>query len=769
MERNKLITLLLIIYVFSGCRKDELDLYKRPNWLAGKVYTQLKTQPELSTFARCMVLTGYDKIVDVSGSYTVFAPTNEAFSAYLTQHSYNSVEDIPLSELSRIVRYMIVQNPWNKRQLQSLDVYGWIDTLDLNNNKARGFKRQTLLLDNDYFFGVRYDTDGKVIIIDSTQTNWHRRAINDTRKYAPLFFKDYYSIYSLKTSDNEFYFERPIDNINDIYFVNSKILGDEIFAENGFIYAVDRVVEPLKNAYQILSDKSGPHTYIEFLNLIEQFPQFLYNQQKTLKQPDAALGLEVDSLFELTYPQLAFNITSEDTKAPAGTLGLPNNVTIRYHHGLIAPTDNAFTNFVNTYLVGPNHWGSLKSAPENIKRMIVNTYLSYDAIYPSDFVSGYKNGESDIQVVDPSTVVQKQFASNSTFIGVNEAIPPRAFKAVTGPVYLQRGYSTTMNAVENTGLLSALKRQNEDYMFFVESDNRLFIDSSLIYNPAKKSFAAYILNSEGGAEGEKVALTITDVRTLLLNHIGMEQPVGLAKKEFIKTMSGNYLVVNNESGEISGTAPTKNGFNGDVVPPEIPVQISNSADNGITYQINNWFQFASISLFSNISVNFPEFQQLLISAGLVNVKEYRYNFLQENVSYTVFAPSGNALLNFRTDTLTTQQLKDFCMMHFISGKLIFTDGKLKSGYYATARIDEKSTSNIKVYTQLFISPGIDKISFHDKSGSDYLSIPESPSVNRIASITLGDPNIPQQIPILKTNGVIHKIDKVLLFNELDTQ
>ena len=121
------------MFLLAGCDPDLKpgDKYERPEWLAGKVYTQLLDQPDLSTFARCVELTGYDTIIDRSGTYTIFAPNNEAFTLWFQEHPlYNQVEDIPEEELQKLVKYHLVQSPWSKLQLQSLDVWGWIDTLD---------------------------------------------------------------------------------------------------------------------------------------------------------------------------------------------------------------------------------------------------------------------------------------------------------------------------------------------------------------------------------------------------------------------------------------------------------------------------------------------------------------------------------------------------------------------------------------------------------------------------------------------------------------
>ena len=64
-------------------------------------------------------------------------------------------EDIPLEELQKLVKYHLVQSPWSKLQLQSLDVWGWIDTLDVNNDQPKGYKRETLLLEENRKLGMK--------------------------------------------------------------------------------------------------------------------------------------------------------------------------------------------------------------------------------------------------------------------------------------------------------------------------------------------------------------------------------------------------------------------------------------------------------------------------------------------------------------------------------------------------------------------------------------------------------------------------------------
>jgi uncharacterized surface protein with fasciclin (FAS1) repeats len=758
----------LLIQIVIGCNKDfETDgKYSRPDWLAGKLYTQIREQADLTVFAKCIQLTGYDSIIDKSGSYTVFAPNDEAFSLYFQEHpEYGSVESMPREELVRLVKYLIVQNPWSTEQLRSLDVYGWIDSTDLNNDIPRGFKRETLLREKDRNYGVAQGEKKSLIIVDTLKSSWLRKQATDSRKYVPIFYKEYLDIYKLTSADYAFFFDRPFDKASDLYFAGAKIVTPDIFAENGFVHVIDRVVEPLENAFQILNSTAEGHSYSKFLALINTFPEFAYNEDKTLDQPGADQGLVVDSLFDITYPELAFDITNEKTKPPSGVMGLPSNVSIRYHHGLIAPTNEAFDAFENEYLKGPGKWGSMQDAPHHIKRMIVNTHMSTYPVYPSSMTTGFRNGEDDIIAMNLNDVVQKQFGSNCTFVGVDRMIVPRAFTSVTGPIYTEKGFQRSMYAIEASGLLPALKREGMDYMLFVEPDANMAIDSSLIYNDYKKEFSAYLLTE---TSAQKVPLTTNDLRTLILNHIGTGSPRHVARKEFIKNLAGNYIIFNNVTNEVSGLSPTTVGYKGLEKIAVIPEQISTGADNGTTFQIDNWFNFSAPTLFLKISGSYPAFHALLKKAGLTKDKEYRYSFISDNEDYTVFVPSDAALAAYNTDTLTTEELKSFLLLHFVQGGVIFTDGTRESGYYETARVDEKSTTYTTVYTKIHLNPGVDFIDVTSKQGGDpYVSVVESPKTNIITARNLGTGD--EAFPVIISNAVIHEIDKVLLMNQVETK
>lgn len=766
---------LLLLFIVVGCNEDKFDPYARPDWLQGKVYTQMTSvgNEDLSTFAYCVQKVKYDSIIDRTGSYTVFAPTNAAFEAFFASHpSYKKVDDIPLAELEKIVKFHIVQNPWRRDQFTKLDISGWIDTLDLNNNKPRGYKRETLLRNADAKYGVKNRNLVEVSIVDTTATTWHRRVYTDSRKYAPIFFQQYFSIYDLSLADYKFYFDRDFEQPNDLYFGGAKVLDNDILAENGFIYRIDRVVEPMKNANEILASKSSGHSYKQFYDLVNYFAAFTFNETETNNQPGAELGLEVDSLFDVSYPDLVFAINNEKTQPGFVRGGLPNFVSIRFHYGLVAPTDEAFNKFLRDYVQGNTQWRTLANMPDNIKKIIVNTYMSANPIYQTDISKGFYNGETDLVKIDPANIVHKEYGSNTTFIGVKEPVVPRAFSSVSGAIYTQSGYSVMMRAIDKTGMLTALKREGENYMFFVVKDQDCLFDSSLVETRTLINkyeifnYSTFEGVGQMGSPRTERKLSVADLRSMLMNQVGLWQPKGLARKEFIRTLSGNYIVVNNETGEVRGTAPTTFGFSGPQV-PIVPTPVSVSADNGKVYDAKHWFKMSATTLYDYISVNYPDFQNLLVKAGMAIPKEFRYNFISESQQYTVLVPTKAALEAANANALAGNHLVNFLKTHFIQGSMIFTDANKTSGYYETLRESESSTVYSKVYSKIYINPVIDAIEVIGKNGAPMVTVNESPKANVIASRNLNASNVTSVVPNRISNVVIHEIDTALIFGDLD--
>lgn len=746
----------LMLTLFS-CQKEEINKYDRPEFLSGKLYTQIDMEEGLDSFAICLNKTGYDTIIDASGSFTVFAPTNEAFIDYFNgKDEYSSINDIPPDELDHLVKYHIVQNSWTISQLQSLDIYGWIDEDDPNNDEPRGYKRQTVLIEDNSKYWVK-TISGEASIVDSMEANDYRMVYRNSRKYVPIFFDRFMEIARIDPQDYEFYFKDSYQPGN-IHYAGSHVISQEIFADNGIVYKVDDIVEPLLNAEQLLKKDYPDYSYSDFLNNIFKYAVFTENPDATARQPGFDEGLEVDNLYDLSFPGLTFNIQSELT----GLVSNNETYTIRYHNGLVAPTNQAMKKLFDELITeksGYPHWPNRSSVPQSIFKIIINAHMSKEPLYSSDFSGGVTSGMNDELIIDPQKIIQKSYASNCTFLGVDEAIVPRAFSSVAGPVFLRPGYSILRQALEKGNVMPAVKKKGENYSFFIVPDFAVSQDSSMLVEEGDRYRDGYIIRSYDRSEEKFITRNQSDLMIHFFNHIGIETPVGTARKEFIPNLAGNYIVFDHEENVITGGVNSTFGLNGDSTIFLNPVILDEPTDNGITYEIGAFLSFTQTEMYSLLT-NFPDFAALLGKAGFIDSVYYDLNDIVTGEKYTVFVPSSEAIQNSGLDTLSRSELKQVLNYHFIKGEIIFTDGKTASGSYSTLRVDESSTIYQTRYSSLNIQTAPDKIEVLNENGSVYYQLDESEDKTNIMFAEDIDPH-PQRSNYV-TKGVVHVIDTVLI-------
>ncbi len=757
MNRLLLLTLLLL---FNGC-KDIYDQakYNPPDWLAGKVFVQVSEQDNLTLFTECLRRVGMDTILDVSGSFTVFAPSDEAMNQYLSENGYQDVSDIPKEVVDPIVKYHIIQNAWSRNQLQKLDLDGWIDPRDPK-SKPRAYKRQTLLKNSNEKYWVTTQNQEEVILADSANAKQYKKVYTRSRKYVPIFFDEFFEVFDLSPQDYSFYFNRDYQPGN-IYYAGARITQDEIFAENGFVYVIDKVVKPMLNAKEMLERKNPGESYQTFLNLIYQFPDFRSNLQATFNQQDAREGKLFDTLFNLSFPMLPFDIHEELTGPNLNN----SNYTYLYHNGVYVPTDEAFQSFLNDVVLstsGLPHWNSFEDLPGRVKQIIVQSHFATTPVYPSDMSGGFEDANGSIIYIDESDIIRKEFGSNCTFLGLNKTIAPRALTSIAAPVYLRPGYSIFIYAIEYSKVLNALTKRNKEYCFFPIPDQVLELDSSLLINWVDREREIYRFRALNRADMLMTGMSASELGKRILNQVGTSLPTGSADKEFIETLGGKLIIWNNLDNTVQGSAANVFGYKGDSIIKVNPVLLEEPTDNGITYSVNSWFSHTSGDMYARIS-RYSKFRSLMQKAGMFDPKTFRFPFLTEGEFYTIFIPSTEAMENYGVDSLSIEDLTAFIRFHFVKGEKIFTDNKKAWKDYETLRVDESSTTFNTYYSTLNIRPGRDVIDILDEDGNPYVTIHETSGKNNIPIFydTDKSPDSNSETDMIIT-AVAHEIDTVLI-------
>ena len=589
--RNHKTYLLLLGILFSlsiGCEMlNEQEKYKRPDWLPGKLYTTVSVQKNLTLFTKCLKLTGLDTIIDVSGSWSVFAPTDEAMKQYLSENRYTSISDIPLNKLEKITKFHIIQNPWSLEQLKSLGVNGWRTEDDVNSN-SYAYKRETILKNPDKKYWVKKVNNKEIILIDSTISGGYKMVFAQSRKYAPVFYDKYFTINGLTSADYSFYFNRVYEPGN-VYYAGAKIIQADISAENGFVHIIDRVVNPMLNAKELLENELPGESYKLFLEMVYwYYPNFEPNLTATFNQPAARLGGIVDTLWDLNYATLAFDLHKERFDNI--------NQTLLRHNGLIAPTDETFRKFIDGILTiksGFPHWTDYKSLPTDIVDIIIAQNFKSSPIYPStdQYKKIFKGTNRFHQ--NEEDIIRKDFGSNCTFIGLASYIPDQVFTSVTGPVFCRPAYSIFRQAMVYSGAYDAIANYKGNLYFFPIPDYALMADSSLILNWIDKDKNSYNFMAYNRLKHQMEGLGSNTIKNWILNQVGASISSGSAGKETIRTMGGKYITWDHSNNTIQGTYPSTFGYKGDIVATCSPVLLNEPADNGKCLTVKYWFNFGN--------------------------------------------------------------------------------------------------------------------------------------------------------------------------------
>jgi hypothetical protein len=306
----------------------------------------------------------------------------------------------------------------------------------------------------------------------------------------------------------------------------------------------------------------------------------------TNNQPIIRLGGIADTLWDINYAPLAFNLQKESFEII--------NQTMVKHNGMIAPTDDAFREFIDGVLTvksGFPHWNDYKSLPADVVDIIVAQNIKASPIYPSR--STYKKifKESNRIHQNEEDIIRKDFGSNCTFIGLGNYTPDKVFTSVTGPVFCRPNFSIFRQAMVYAGVYDAIANYKGQLYFFPISDHSLMADSSLLLNWIDKDKNTYNFKAYNRTKHQMEVLSSRTVSTWIMNQVGTSTSIDEANKEIIKTLGGKTLTWDHSNNTIQGTFPSTFGYEGDMETTCSPVALDEPTDNGKSLTVQSWFQF----------------------------------------------------------------------------------------------------------------------------------------------------------------------------------
>lgn len=467
--------------VFNSCKDDQY--YERPSWLEAPIYDVLKANGKFSKYLQAVDRTSYATVLQGAGLYTVFAPNDDAFAAYLSKNGYASVADIPDPEVDKIVAYSICYSTFT---FDSLGVGG-------------AFKYKTQY----YALPYRDPEFNNEWVVDQTMENGWTPSFNNY-KFMPAFTNGFFSSYTpaLTAADyNVFY--------PDVAYSGKNIQGGEIVradvrAENGIIHEVSTVNLPLDNIADILKkpensifkslldtkDAYGDYLFRAYLD-ITGYPTLLRALQKIMPKED------IDRIYVKFYVGLNYSLNLENVQNESS-----NYTPEKTGYTLILPTNGALTEYLNRRVL--KYYGESKSIPAEIIQSFIQAHMVPSLVWPANYAMSlngngdYLNGSgSGGQQFAQSGISGATMASNGFVYHSNQIIRSRIFESVYSEIFLNPAHKWV-----NTGFVNNFNNSlREDLQkcvlngFISERytlltfDDMLLKDDGFSYNTSDNTFS----------------------------------------------------------------------------------------------------------------------------------------------------------------------------------------------------------------------------------------------------------------------------------------
>lgn len=617
------------IFVFSSCETALEKYYQTPDWLKGNAWEVLEDKGNFKLFLQAVEKTSYKDLVQGKGIITVMAPSDDAFQEYLDAHNYAGIEDIDPKDLEKLVAYHLVYYSFSKSAFEDY--------------KPEGLNSENDLKGVYYKFRTK-SRDEISEIADPTEGGLIRRVMNKER-FLPVFSYNLFESYKIDAKANYEYFfpNSEWTGTNGFNVANASVIDYAIVTDNGYVYTVDKVIEPLETVYSSLTKADG---FDLFRSAYDRFISFNYDAVASAEYGENS----TDSLFVRSHGTDLPAIASEWTNLQIGTDYTQLSILSRRAYNLFAPNDAALSQFFQEY------WSPYYNSLNDVNfvpllALLTNHVSGGDILFPQTIENGSVKSPLGTPIVFNREDAQvRKMCVNGTLYGLNKVLVPSLFTQVTKPMFVNPKYNIMLDMMVSSNFLFSLLSDQIQFKIFYPSDSLIELNTTLegrmikYVNTNKLKYGAQSLQIEGdlGLEDMK----INQKKVVAGSHVATKKLFQTGDTVVYATMNDfNYLYTIGD--KVYSSAIFNSGD-----PLKVPAfkKIA-SYPNGDAYAIEGESASALVpetnqlkSIFTSIAApaDFEYFKALISAAGMDKTLP-PYNFLLGE-RFIVLVPSNAAVL-----------------------------------------------------------------------------------------------------------------------------
>lgn len=538
IRKRHWLLLLFLSGFFLSCEDKMDEHYDKPEWLKGTAWEVLSSEEyggKYSMFLEAAELSGFRPVLDGKSIATVMAPDNDAFTAYFEEKGYSSVKDIPTDDLKKLIGFHLIYYSYNKKDLENFRP----------EDSAMGDDDEELgMLQPGMYYKFRtHSTTPATMEVDPV--NKKTVTVYHLERFLPVFSHHIFQSKGIDAKKNyEYFYPNSTWTGDDGFNVsNASVTNYQIIANNGYVYTINKVLEPLETIYDVMKKKTEYSDFIDFYNT---YSTYEYDADLSNDYGDA---VGVDSLFLHTHQ--SYGLANIALEWPVSNYRLfPELASVSY--SVFAPTNNAFDAFFKKYWL-PNGYPTLANVnPLAVKLLIDQCVYGGSIVFP-DEVSIIKNGYGTSYQFDPYAVKDKSICVNGSFYGLDKLEMPAMFQSVIGPAFLHEKYVDFLYTVDQANMLPIYSSDATPYTLLITNNENFEIsDMRLIPNGVE-----YMLGEPGDDNDYKAVSTSTLQRIMNIHTVAGEIDLkNQARGVYPTQYSNTYWFVRD------GKITTNDHFNG---------------------------------------------------------------------------------------------------------------------------------------------------------------------------------------------------------------
>ncbi len=644
---NKPVKVLLYYFSFllllTNCREN--PHFERPETLEPPMYQQLEARGNFKHFLALVDKANYTQSLSGAGYYTLFAPNDAAFEAYFQEKGISGIDAIDAETARAIVAYSLVYNAYSVERLSDYqNGIGW--------EEDEAFKRKTAYYDGVYTAQNVEMRDGQVIpsmsvINRNRHTEGAVYVVDDNgNKYIPYFTEDYFSAKGLSAADYNFFY--PNTTYVGFNVAGAQVVEANVFAENGYIHIIDKVIEPLPNAAQHLATKDE---YSAFRGLMEKYLADYESSSPAaveITRRNAIRTGSADPVYIKSYNSaLVFAPNNENWQDPEAEGAYYEHEAQSNSNTLFAPTNAAVNAYVDNVLLqyyktdeqGNPQKTDISMLPQSIIADFVSAHMWSNPVWPTRFGTT-RNAFGDPARFDPAADVKEtQMLSNGFFYGTDKVLESNVFHSVYGRAYLDPKYSMMIEILGLQAKKVFTQKDNLYTMFLIS--NKALTEAGYTYDTR---FRQWVYTPPQGGAQVTGSTAKTRLDRLIYQHIAlvenMDELTDLSGTGMIRTYGEEYIKYENNTlytagntdlGEVVNILPNGGG----------PIR----TENGIVYLLDRVLEVSDKHVVQHIQENFGDthFWNLISNSFLYLEATETLEGTTAGSPYTVFIPADSAV------------------------------------------------------------------------------------------------------------------------------